>query len=71
MWWRRWVRRQGLVNLTDGTAVTGVIYRASTRHGVEIRNAQIISPGQSAPIPAEGTILVLADRIAFIQINGA
>lgn len=66
LWWMRWVRRNALVNLKDGTAVQGVLYRASTRHGAELHQASILTPGQD-PVRAEGVVIVTAANIALIQ----
>lgn len=58
-------RRRVLVNLTDGTALNGVLWR---RHGrwLVLREARLHQPGGEAPI--DGEAVIERARVLFVQV---
>ena len=66
MWKLRWLREQVVVNLKDGTAISGTLVGYSLRHGVELANATVHDPASDKAVPAIGVQWVPAGNIAFI-----
>jgi hypothetical protein len=65
---RRWpVRRRVLVNLTDGRAFDGILYRKAGPL-LELRGAALLEPGNE-PVAVDGAVIVERHKIAFIQIR--
>ncbi|ETD31250.1 hypothetical protein [Williamsia sp. D3] len=60
------VLQRVVVNLKSGTAVTGVVTTENPDRLV-LKSAAVIEPGASAPVPADGAILVDRDHIDYIQ----
>lgn len=60
------LRRRAVVNLTGGTAVSGVLL---ARRGplLILAEATVHEPGRD-PAPADGQVVVPAERVAFIQV---
>ena len=68
MGWRRWpIYSRVLVNLEDGRAFNGILYR---RRGplLTLRDAQLIEPGNE-PVAVDGEVLIERSRISFIQVQ--
>lgn len=66
--WRRWpLCQRVLVNLVDGRAFDGVLYR---RRGplLVLRDARLIEPG-SEPVAVDGEVLIERPKVAFIQVH--
>lgn len=66
--WRRWpVCKRVLVNLDDGKAVEGILYR---RRGplLILRQARFMEPG-AEPVDVDGEILIERPRVTFIQVQ--
>lgn len=58
-------RRKILANLTDGTAIDGVLYKQDGPL-IVIKNATLLEPGAD-PVPLDGDVVIERDRIMFIQ----
>lgn len=66
LWARRLVvRRQVLVNLRSGRAVSGVLWARKGRV-VVLKSAQLIEPG-SDPLGMDGDVILDRDQIEFMQ----
>lgn len=59
------VRQRILANLTDGSAVEGVLWARRGRLLV-LRDAVLHERG-SQPVPADGEVLLDRDRVLFVQ----
>lgn len=57
--------RRVVVNLTDGSALSGVLYRQDGPLLV-LKNAEHLERGQQ-PLPIDGDTVVERDRVLFIQ----
>lgn len=57
--------RQVVVNLTDGSALRGVLYRQDGPLLV-LKNAELLERG-AEPLPIDGDAVVERDRVLFIQ----
>lgn len=65
--WRRLaLRRRIVVNLTDGSAIVGVLYR-KVGDLLVLREAEFHEPNRTA-LPIEGEALVQLDRVLFTQV---
>lgn len=63
------LRRRVLVNLLDGSAVDGVLWRRGRRL-VVLRDARLLEPGREQ-VTLDGEVLVERARVAFVQVlNG-
>lgn len=62
------VRHRVVVNLVDGTAVSGVLWSRIGRQ-VVIRGAELLERG-SEPVGVDGEVVIDRDRVAFVQIAG-
>lgn len=58
-------RRRVVVNLTDGSAIEGVLYRQDGPLLV-IKNATYLERG-AQPAPLDGDTVIERDRVLFIQ----
>lgn len=60
-------RKRVLVNLTDGRAFDGILFR---RRGplLELRDVTLLEPG-SEPAGVDGAVIVERERVAFIQVR--
>lgn len=68
MSWSLWPTRQRvLVNLIDGRAFDGILFR---RRGplLELRDVQLLEPN-SEPVSVDGSVIVERPRVAFIQVR--
>lgn len=65
MGWRIVVRRNVVVNLLSGTAISGVLYRRSGPLLV-LKNAVLHEPG-SQPQPMDGEAIVERTSVDYIQ----
>lgn len=65
-WYRLLLRRQVVVNLHDGTAFRGVLYR-KTGGLVELRSAVRLEPGQD-PVECDGSIVLERSQVQFWQV---
>ena len=67
--WTLWpTRRRVLVNLVDGRAFDGILYRRRGRL-LDLRDAHLLEPGGTDPIAIDGSVIVERDRVAFIQVR--
>lgn len=57
--------RQVVVNLQDGSALKGLLYR-QTGPLLVLKNAEHLAPGVD-PLPIDGDAVVERDRVLFIQ----
>jgi hypothetical protein len=65
--WRRLaLRRQVVVNLTDGSAIAGVLYR-KVGSLLVIRDAVVHEPNRT-PLPIDGEAIVQLNRVLFTQV---
>jgi len=65
-WWL--LRRKSvLVNLKDGSAFRGVLYRRWWGGTVELRDAVRLELGRD-PVPADGAILIERPNILYWQV---
>lgn len=68
MVWSRWpIRRRALVNLHDGRAFDGVLYRKSGPL-LELRETTLMQSG-SEPVQLDGAVIVERVNVAFIQVR--
>lgn len=67
MTWRRYVRKRAVVNLKNGAAIEGVLYR--TGSPLEVKDATVHEPG-AEPAKADGVIVIDRDNVDYIQIVG-
>lgn len=58
-------RRQVIVNLVDGSALAGILFRQAGPLLI-LKNATVLERG-AQPAPAEGDLVVERDRVLFIQ----
>jgi hypothetical protein len=69
VWSRRlMVRRQVLVQLRSGRAVTGVLWQRRGR-SVVLKSAQVLEPG-SEPTVMDGDVVVDRDQVEYVQVAG-
>lgn len=66
--WKSVVHQKVLVNLLSGSAITGILIKQAGDL-LFLRNCQII-PAGTAPLSADGTLVVERSQIEFIQILG-
>lgn len=62
------VRQRVVVNLVDGTAVSGILWSRVGRQ-VVLRGAELLERG-SDPVGVDGEIVIDRDRVLFTQIAG-
>lgn len=62
------ISRRVLVNLTDGSAIEGVLWD-ERRPLIVLRDAKLHTHGQSAPL--DGEVIIDHDRISFVQVVSA
>lgn len=61
------VHQRVVINLKSGTAVIGVV-TSKKRTFCVVRDAAVVSPGSSSPVPADGEIVIDRNEIDYIQI---
>lgn len=59
------MNRRIMVNLTNGTAIDGVLWGDRGRL-IVVRDANLHSEGGSAPL--DGEVIIERERIAFVQV---
>lgn len=65
---RGWpVRKRVLVNLHDGRAFDGILFR---QRGplLELRDARLLTPGEE-PAGIDGAVIIERPQVAFIQVR--
>jgi len=60
------IAKKVLVNLINGKAFRGVLYD-SQKAFILLKDAEIIEPGNN-PVKATGSIIILKEKIDFIQV---
>jgi hypothetical protein len=66
--WQRWpICKEVLVNLDDGRAFSGILYR---RRGplLTLRQARLIVPG-GEPVDVDGEVIIERPRVSWIQVR--
>lgn len=61
------LRRRVVVNLLDGTAFSGVLWRRAGRQLV-LRDVARMQPGDHNPTPVDGEILLDRGVVDFVQV---
>jgi hypothetical protein len=59
------ISRRVMVNLTDGSAIEGVLWD-ERRPLLVLRSASLHTHGQHAPL--DGEVVIHADRVLFVQV---
>lgn len=59
------LRRRVIVNLADGQAIEGVLYR-QVGPLLVVKNATLLEPG-AEPLPMDGDVVIERERVQFIQ----
>lgn len=60
------LRRRVIVALRDGSSIRGVLLHRR-RDSVVLVHAELLQP-KAAPVTLDGQVLVLAERVEFVQI---
>jgi hypothetical protein len=61
------ISRRVVVNLTDGSAIEGVLWD-ERRPLLVLRSAHLHTHGQTSPM--DGEVVIHADRVLFVQVVG-